>query len=219
MKNQIISDLKRYINESTLKEKLSFSILYGGFFYNLNNPHYKGDLDIIIVTKNNPSIRDLKTAIKIILKISDTYRLPLDEEVKYKHKLIVGESRLNSIFSLDAFCEIEGISVPKITGLEYLNSKDFIDRLFLNILTSPNIFLVGNKKKYEKFTRKGFEALFNLSISLNKGKEDDIEIIIEKLFTPSGISYKNYLGYPDIKQCRIYLSKKLKEIGEKNYEV
>lgn len=191
LKKKILYELKVEI-EKTLNGRILFSILYGGFCYN----KLTKDIDLLAILKDKPTQKDISLIKKAIINISNKHKIHLDEEVRYEKKLLISKNRLKKIFNLSAFKKRNKFCILRITGKNYLNSDKFLDRLFLNALTSPNILLCGSKKEYEYYTKLAFIALKKLAKCLCK--KTDNKDLIEVLMPKKGVFFKDYLGYQNI---------------------
>jgi predicted nucleotidyltransferase len=174
-----------------------FTCIYGSFATGDNGS--TSDLDILFATDIYTEsqfnlIRDF------VLKLRTKYSLTIDEEIPYKNKLLLSYSDILHSSQITCFnTETDGLYKisPIQDSYEYLSSKEARDRLLLNIFTTPNIFITGNRVKYDQFKLLMEKSLFKLIYGLLKNdKNITKEDLYNKLvFDESGKKGRSYLGY------------------------
>jgi predicted nucleotidyltransferase len=208
-----ISKKIKLFSETYFKKRDYFICIYGSFATNDENKD--SDLDIIFAL-NDYTKNDFSIIKSFIIEIHKEFNLKIDEEVPYENKLLGLYDDIKSAINLEPFLKMGLKSkyiVPLIKGdVKFLKSKEVRLRLFLNILTSPHIFVCGNKSKYEMFRKKAEQAIVKLARELTGKNCPNNNDIIDTLLTGQyGESGQAHLGYKiDRKEVVAYLEELVK---------
>lgn len=194
--------IKKILNEISValqehfEENNFFSCVYGSY---INGDYdHNSDIDLFVAVKS-PSKKDFIFIKKLIVDIHKKYKLSLDAEVPYENKLIISYLGVNEAVYLGGFDINKNgfLKIPKIIKTkEFLSSIQIKHRLIFNALTSPHIFLCGDRKKYLFYKNIAEKNIFLLSLLLNNNKSFVLNDILDKLFeSKDGYSGEMYLGY------------------------
>lgn len=210
-KKLIINKFKQVI-ESFCGDDVLFAFCYGGFVN--QDVEYNGDLDILIVTRNEVSFEKILEFKQLYIGFCRQYKLVIDEEVCIENKIIISMTRLMDALSLRAFYDTEKKNwfIEQNFSSKYLNSDYFIDRLILNAITCPNVFIFGSKKEHKKYRKVFFFSLKKLVQNLFNNKSEKVSNLTNSLFAPQGVFYKDYLGYNPTDKIKRHLNYHFREM-------
>jgi len=170
----------------------------------------KSDIDLFIVAREY-SKADFKKIYDFIINLHICNNLILDNEVPYKNKLLVSYKDMESAIALKSFIKKgNNYFIPIVEKNEtFFSSKEIRWRILLNALTSPHIYLYGNKQKYSEFKNKAEKAILRLANGLMQKDNSTINDKINILFF--GVNNEEgemYLGYKkEREEVKKYLRK------------
>lgn len=210
--------LKKELSEFSklyFKDKDYFVCIYGSIA--TNDQKEDSDLDIFFASSSFTK-KDFTIIHAFILHIHKKYNLLIDEEVPYSNKLLLTYDDILKSSKLFVFHKPINNSyyVPKIQNTyKYLSSPETKQRLILNIFTTPNIFVAGNRVVYKKFKTGLEKALIELAKNLSNEKNITKEEIYKVLTrNKDGERDQAHLGYK-IKRRKVLIH--LKGIIKKNH--
>lgn len=194
------------IKTSVLREIVSFSreylchldcfvLVYGSYA----SGHYcnTSDVDVFIVVDRYNS-KDFTKSLNFLTDLHTRYNLKIDNEVPYVNKLIVSYKDVMHAIALDPFIyKEEKYHVPPIRkSKKFLSSQEIRWRLILNALTSPHLFIYGNKKKYLSFKNNMEKSIVRLASGLIGAQKPTTNNLTKILLTSVyGEEGEMYLGY------------------------
>jgi predicted nucleotidyltransferase len=190
-----------------------FMYVYGS--YGSEGYNNKSDIDLFVVAKEFNK-KDFEKICDFVINLHICNNLVLDNEVPYENKLVVSYKDMESAIALKSFIKEENnYFIPTVKkNKTFLSSKEIRWRLLLNALTSPHVYLCGNKQKYFKFKDKAEKAIIILADGLTQEDNSTIDDKINVLF--SGVNNEEgemYLGY---KKEREEVVKYLRELIIRN---
>lgn len=210
IKKETISDIRELI-ERNIGPSLAFSLVYGQSAQ-FTPSNYRGDIDILVVTHQDIPLKGKVGFIKALHSYYLEQGITIDEEVCPDRKLVISAERLNQIRFLRPFVDKNGRYGVRSIGNnddKYLNSSAFLDRLFLNALTTKNLFLSGDQSTFEQYKEFSFGVLLNLIEMFNGAIISDAEKAVQILLPPQNLWYKDFLGYQNIEPVITHLTKNL----------
>jgi len=190
-----------------------FICVYGS--YAAESYNSKSDIDLFIMARKYDKA-DFERIRDFVIDLHICNNLTLDNEVPYENKLVMSYEDIESAIALDSFIKKgNSYSIPTVKkNKTFLSSKEIRWRLLLNALTSPHIYLCGNKQKYFEFKDRAEKAVIILANGLMQKDNPTIDDKINVLF--SGVNNeegKMYLGY---KKEQEEIVKYLKELIIRN---
>lgn len=215
--SEISIEVENYFTESNF-----FCCIYGSY---ADGHHNSGsDIDLFVAI-DNPSKEDLFFIKNLIINTHKKYKLALDAEVPYENKLVYSYFEIEKAIYLNGLNLTEKgfLKIPKIIKTKkFLSSSEIKSRLLFNAMTSPHIFLCGDRKKYLIYRNIAERNLLLLSILLNKKIGFVIKNLITKLISgEDGSSGELYLGYKKYKsiifKLNSVLQKQIEYFVSKNF--
>jgi predicted nucleotidyltransferase len=195
------NNLQNYLRDyfhvifAIFNRKNTLAILYGSSLESRKDAH---DVDVSIIVPDYTSDKLNKianTAMDLHLK----YGFRLDFDVPYKNKILYSLEDVSRAISAKAFLKKNGKFVidPIKMEEEFLESDSMKDRLLLNVLTTKNKLLFGDRIFFKKITKLAWATIVRVvfSNSNNHGlsKSEFIELLGGDC--AAGKQYKSYLGY------------------------
>lgn len=183
--------------------------------YVSNDSTKDSDLDLLFAFKKYDTA-DFKKIRDFVVDLHIRNNLKIDEEVPYETKLVVSYKDIRDAVGLKAFVKkgSKYLIHPITYDKEFLASRELRLRIILNALTTPNIYIYGNKEKYVTFRKKAEKAILRLARGLtNKTNLTHKEIFDILMIGAQGEEEQAHLGY---KKERIKVVKYLKEIISRN---
>jgi predicted nucleotidyltransferase len=145
-----------------------YCIAYGSHARDQHGP--SSDLDVLQVTPAPPSPTQARRLQDRLIQLHREHGLHLDTEVAYEVKLVATHAEVRAALSHAAFPSpaVPGQPVaPAVpSDAAYLNSASFKQRLILNALTSPNVFLGGDVDTFTEHTHAAEASLAVLSMRI-----------------------------------------------------
>lgn len=215
IKYELFKELRKYFKENPNLLRDYFVCVYGS--YAASDFKEDSDLDICIATSEY-SQKDFRIIKNYIIKLHIKYGLKIDEEVPYENKLLISYKDIEDSIMLEPFLEKKKYSVKLIANNKtILKSRQVRLRLILNILTTPNVFIYGNKLKYKILKRESEQAIIKLAHGLSGKTKPETKDLFKVLTTgENGTSGRSYLGY---KTERKEIATYLKKIIQKNSKI
>ncbi len=212
IKTSIFREITSFSKEH-LRHLDHFILVYGSYA----SGHYcdTSDIDVFIIVEKYNS-KDFTRSLNFLTDLHDRYNLKIDNEVPYVNKLIVSYKDVMRAIALDPFIyKEEKYYIPPIRkSKKFLSSQEIRWRLILNALTSPHLFIYGNKKKYLSFKNDMEKSIVRLALGLVGTQKPTINNLIKILLTSThGERGEMYLGY---KKERKEVVEYLKNLIERN---
>ncbi|MDQ1294062.1 MAG: hypothetical protein QG608_1945 [Actinomycetota bacterium] len=165
------------------------------------------DLDVLQVTPSRPSPEQARRFQDAVIRLHHDHGLHLDTEVCFEVKLIATHD--------DVLAALDHVPFPSPSDPEhplapavpadpaFLNSAVFQQRLILNVLTSPNVFLGGDLGVYTRHTCAADASLALLAMRIMADRRQRAglagftldEALDAVLHGPGGATGEDYLGY------------------------
>lgn len=188
MTHQMLTSVRAEM-EKHFATRQYFACVYGSLAYGAERED--SDLDLFIATRT-PTDSDRCSLAQMVIDLHQKHGLMLDIEVPYENKLVVSFEDLAHMMSLDAFPMHEGRrTVPRVERTEaFLGSHEVRWRLLLNALTTPNLFLCGDKALYDKYRLAAEASVRRLAHELSPNNP-----LSGLLYGPAGEEGEEYLGY------------------------
>jgi predicted nucleotidyltransferase len=209
---KLFRELKIFCKEY-FKTRDYFVLVYGS--YASNDFAEKSDLDLFIATDEH-DMNDFKKVRDFVVDLHTRNNLKINEEVPYKNKLIVSYEDAADALNLKAFIRkgARYIIPPVTADEEFLASKEVRFRIILNALTSPNLFICGNRNKYNSFKSEAERAIIKLAYGvIGSEKLTQEEILNILLKGVNGEEGGDYLGYRPRRRKVVKYLKKLISIN------
>ena len=212
--NNIINAIKTFC-ESEVKD-LNFALIFGSTVLGKKD----SDIDFKIFSKASASDELRKSTAYFAENLHKEFvpHYKLGEYcVPYEVKTIISNDTLNASLNLKVFLnDFNKLVIPEIIlSKEFLNSELCQMRTVLSALTTPNIFVCGDKESYNNTTFKAFLGIRKLICGIYNLNQNNLEQIINLLLnSPNGQTYKNYLGYKDNPIIREHLLTNLRKIKD-----
>lgn len=193
--SKIIDELRSFVETLPLGER-DFFIVYGS--HGSKSSKEDSDVDVLLVMEkyDGAVFESLK---EFIIQLHKKYGLAFDEEVPYENKLVSTFADVEAAINLEPFKKpgTLALSVPPVEKTsEFLASRPIRLRLILNALTSPHMFLTGDKERYSEFKNRAEHAIIKLGTALSAKSTPTQEDIFNVLTrSPNGQSGEWWLGY------------------------
>lgn len=212
IKNSIFREITSFSKEH-LRHLDYFVLVYGSYA----SGHYRNtsDVDVFIVVEQYNN-KDFTKSLNFLTDLHVRYNLKIDNEVPYTNKLIVSYKDVMHAIALDPFThKEEGYHIPPIRkSKKFLSSQEIRWRLILNALTSPHLFIYGNKEKYLSFKNDMEKSIVRLALGLMGAQKPTVKNLTKILLTSAhGEKGEMYLGY---KKERKEVVEYLKSLIERN---
>ena len=188
-------------------DDLEFAIIFGSRALGCD----QSDIDFKIFSKSTASISLRNKVANFAASLNSSFFQDAkigETDVPYAIKTIIDKQTLEDAINLKAFLDIDGkISIPRINfNKHFLESRECQMRTILSALTTPHIFISGNKDSYQSYVKKAFDSVKRLISTAYKISVDDREKMIDLfLYSEIGETYKEYLGYKDSPAIRKHL--------------
>jgi len=173
------------------------------------------DLDLLFAFKEY-NLADFKKVRDFVVDLHIRNNLKLDEEVPYETKLVVSYKDIEDAINLKSFIKngSKYLIPPIIYDKGFLASRELRMRMILNALTTPNLYIYGDKEKYMIFRQEAEKAILRLAQGLATKNDVTNKEIFDILTVGShGEEGQAHLGY---KKERKKVIKYLKEIIFRN---
>lgn len=210
---QLVKQINNFL-KINYKNKDYFCCLYGSSAYQND---ILGDIDIFIAIIDYGA-DEYERFKKFIIDLHVKNNLEIDNEVPFENKLMVTYLDLEKSFFGAGF-KLQGgfFVVPPIKkDKKFLSSDQMRWRLLFNALTSPHIFISGNRQQYLVFKRLAEQNIILLASDLVQSKifsNDDLLNVL--LSGPRKEEGELYLGYKKLEIIKNYL----KHIIENQYKL
>lgn len=206
--SQIKRELKGFFDSSLGTRHFSF--IYGSYAYKSNTP--KSDLDFVAICQDLDREKIDRT-IEFAFNLYKRYGLAFDDEVPHERKLLASYEMLDHAIEGKGF-ELRGGRVyvpPVVKTKEFLNSEEIALRLLLNSITSKNIFVSGDRLRYEQKRREALEKMVQFMFSINQVDSFTLPEFVQALIGTPERNGEMYLGYKDKPSVREYLTRTFRE--------
>ncbi len=202
-----LSSIKEEIGNfynSEFGEDLLFVIIYGSWAFGMNENC--SDIDVVGVCSKHNS-KQLENTISFIKTIHKKYNLALDEEVPYDRKVLVtGKFCENAINGKGFIKEDKIIIQPVVKNFEFLSSEKMAMRLFLNAITTKNIFCTGNYQVYSSIRHSALINCVRIFYSTWETNRLSVNDFVKNLISWRNKSGQEYLGFEDDIRVKSYLN-------------
>ena len=201
---RVIKDLKGFFD--SLFGKNYFTIIYGSCAYGVNVSN--SDLDFMTVC-NSFNKRQLDRTLDFISILYKKYNFASDDEIPHKNKVLCSYKMLDDAINGKGF-EIRGSQLyipPVAKNQRFLNSKEMAMRLFLNAITSKNIFVSGDRNFYLQKRERALQNMIYFLFLTKTTRFFKIEEFIQSLIGTPERNGEMYLGYKDDPVVHRYLTK------------
>lgn len=208
--HKIKKEIKDFFNR-TFKKDLLFLIIYGSWAFGLNNKN--SDVDIVAVcSKYNK--KQLQKVIFFVIDLHKKYGLELDEEVPYEKKLLVTEKFVEKAILGNGFKKTKKkiIIQPVVKTKNFLSSDEIAMRLFLNAITTKNIFCAGNKKYFKRIREEALKNSVRIFYSAWNIEKASTDYFVDNLISRKGKSGQWYVGFDNLPPVRKYLKKTFEKV-------
>lgn len=215
VKSKIFGELTSFCNKN-LDLRECFACVCGS--YASDSFTKDSDLDLLFAVKKY-NVDEFNKIRDFVVDLHISNDLKIDEEVPYETKLVVTYKDVEDAVGLKAFVKKEfGYIINPITyDKEFLSSRELRLRIILNALTTPNIYICGDKKKYAEFAQKANEEIIRLARGLiDKKNPNEKEILRVLLNGKNGEEGQAHLGY---KKDKDKVMKYLKGIVARNINI
>lgn len=206
--NSIKKEISAFLNKN-FSDREYFCIIYGSYASKAYNEN--SDLDLMVFLDRIDE-QDVLITKEFINELHRKNNLTHDEEVPYENKLLVSFNQLEDSISLKQFKQKEGYFIPLIKKTkEELSSENIKLRLCLNAITSLNLFVCGDKKKYLEYKKSAFKALIKLITETNSTLNLTPPEITSALFLDKkrNLFGEDYLGYKDKGKMREHITSEI----------
>lgn len=189
---------KKYSDEIQKRFSIFAPILlsYGSNIYE----DISSDIDVCFIIKDEFVTETLiNELIKFTIDFHIRNKLPLDEEISFRNKLVFSETEVKELLNKNPFSNPDGtyrISTVK-KGKNFLESTEMKTRLLLNILTSDHIVLLGDKNIVEGYEDTAWKVIIESIMGSYKLDFFNVDVIFELLHKNplTGETGDFYLGY------------------------
>lgn len=190
---ELFSNLNKIFKKYKLP-KDTFCVMYGSYPDGVAKSTSDIDLFVAIDEHDQKLFNDLQ---KLVVKTHVKFKIPLDEEVSFRNKLLVTFAELEKAARLNGMDMIgDKFIVPDLIKNEsYLESEQIKLRLLFNALSTPH-YVFRENDYYFSLKDRVIENLFWLAVDLLDVEECTIDQIIGILFESRNLRKgENYLGY------------------------
>jgi hypothetical protein len=182
-----------------------YGIAYGSHACGTHGP--RSDLDLLQVAPAPPVPDQARHLQDAVIRLHHDHGLDLDTEVAYEVKLIATHCDVQAALDHAPFPWPDSPEQPLAPAVPpdaaYLNSATFKQRLILNALTSPNIFLGGDLATFARHrdAAEASLALLAMRIIAHRWQQDDLPAfrLSDALHAvtrgPGGVGGQDFLGY------------------------
>ena len=194
IKSKLFRELASFCNKNFDLEKC-FVCMCGS--YASDSFTKDSDLDLLFAVEKYNSVEFRKIR-DFVVDLHTKNGLKLDEEVPYETKLVVSYKDIEDAICLKAFPEKDfGYAINPITyNKEFLASRELHLRIILNALTTPNVYIHGDRVKYADFTQRVEKAIIRLARGLTSEKNPNKDEILRVLLNgKNGEEGQAHLGY------------------------
>lgn len=219
MNRKEIEDEITFFLKGMFGDRIIFSLIYGSFVYNGRNT---SDIDYITIV-DNFSEHEMTKLIRFTEELHKKYNLPIDNEVPYGNKLLMTKENFESAIRGEGFKFVNGqYHIPPIVKTPvFLSSIEMAKRLALNAITTPNIFLFGDREYYLKSKELAFRTIVKVVGSAKKLINVNLDDFIHILIGKGKEEGEMFLGYKDFPEVKSYLvseiTSALKTLSKKEF--
>ena len=215
IKSKLFSELASFCNKNLHPNKCLVCVCGS---YSSDSFTKDSDLDLLFAVEkyNTAEFRKIRD---FVVDLHTKNGLKLDEEVPYETKLVVSYKDIKDAINLKAFSKKDsGYAINPITyDKDFLASRELRLRIILNALTTPNVYIYGDKAKYADFTQKAERAIMRLAHGLTREKNPNKDEILRVLLNgKNGEEGQAHLGYKKDKSKTI---EHLKDIIFRNIKI
>ncbi|MFC1651997.1 nucleotidyltransferase domain-containing protein [Patescibacteria group bacterium] len=194
IKSKLFEELTLFCNKN-LDSKKCFVCVCGS--YASDNFTKDSDLDLLFAVKKY-DVTEFKKIHDFVVNLHLSNDLKIDEEVPYETKLVITYEDIENAVDLEPFVKkSSGYIINPITyNKEFLASQELRLRIILNALTTPNIYIYGDKKKYVDFIQRADKAIIRLARGLTSERNPSEDEILRVLLNGKhGEEGQAHLGY------------------------
>ncbi len=198
----IKSEVGRFY-EQELGGDLLFVIIYGSWAFGVNKKN--SDVDMVgVCSRHTPG--QLERTISFVKDIHLKYGLALDEEVPYHRKILVTEKFAGDAINGKGFVKRGKIIIPPVVKTKhFLSSDKMAMRLFLNAITTQNVFCSGDYGYYQLLRETALRNCVRIFYSSWEADALSISDFVGNLINWQNRSGQEYIGFEDNPLIRGYL--------------
>jgi len=172
----------------------SFGLLYGS--QASGNATEDSDIDVMFFTADDR--RPSQSFIAGVIDMHKRHHCAIDVEVPYESKLFASRNEAAAAFTLAPFLTGKNrVVVPALAkDTPYMGSDNMKQRMILNALTSPHIFVGGDWRAYMQMKMLAQKTMTIVAVALLDQHEMAIpELITALKWSDTGQGGEDHLGY------------------------